>query len=188
MAPPRADSLPVRGAPGFLQRVGSALQLVPRPLAVLPVLAWAALIWFLSSRPPADPGDDFTLPVLLANCAHAVEFGFFALLIALTLPRADGWPRLDRRGVLTALVVTVLYAAADELHQSTTPGRNASVPDVLTDLCGAACTLWIAAYVVRAGATEAGLAKRFGLGLLACFTCGVLATVLPGAFPDVVWL
>jgi len=164
------------------------LTALSRPSATLPLVSWAGLIWFLSSRSPRPPVDHVTLSSWLGNSAHAVEFGMFALLVALTLPRVSGWPKLDTRGVTVALLVTAVYAILDELHQGVTPGRNAALPDVVTDLVGAACTLWIVAYVVRPDATEAGLAKRFGLGLLACLASGAVATLAPELWPDVVWL
>lgn len=188
MPPTQVEARPRRGALTLLRRTGAALLSVSRSTATIPLLAWAVLIWALSSQPPRAVVDHVTLKVYLANCAHAVEFGVLALLVALTLPRSGGWPRLDARGTGVALLIVAAYATLDELHQGLTPGRNAAVPDVLTDLCGAACTLWIAAYVVRPDATEAGLARRFVLGLLVCFASGGLATIAPSLFPDVVWL
>jgi VanZ family protein len=188
MSPPKADAASRGGAVGFLHGVGRALTKLSRPSAVLPLALWSALIWFFSSKPPRAPADHANLRMLLGNCAHAVEFGLFALLVMLVLPRVSGWPRLDRRGVTLTLVLTALYATIDELHQGVTPGRNAAVPDVMTDLVGAACTVWIVAYVARPDASEAGLAGRFGLGLLACFTSGAIATMAPEWLPGAVWV
>jgi VanZ family protein len=51
----------------------------------------------------------------------------------------------DRRAALAAFVVTVLYAASDEYHQSFVEGRNGSPIDWLIDSAGAAAaSLWVA--------------------------------------------
>lgn len=44
----------------------------------------------------------------------------------------------------TALVISALYAASDEYHQSFVPSRGASVHDVMIDTCGALVGLALA--------------------------------------------
>ena len=53
-----------------------------------------------------------------------------------------------------------------------------SVFDILTDLAGAACTLWIARYVNVAAAGERGLWTRFAAGLALCAAAGLLASLV----------
>ena len=98
----------------------------------LPVLAWAALIFALSSIPDLGTGLggwDLTLRKL----AHAAEYAVLGAL----LMRATG------RGGL-ALTVGTLYAVSDELHQMLVPGRMGSPVDVAIDALGVACgvVLW----------------------------------------------
>lgn len=168
--PPRGRSVGLAS----LRGAGALLQRLPRGLAVLPVGAWMALIWSLSSLPsdgePRPPWMGW-----VSNLAHAPLFGLLALWLALALPRRNGWPRLDVRGIGAIVVLVGVWGVVDELHQSTVVGRHASVPDVLTDLTGAACTLWIAAYVGSGEANERGLWKRLGLGILACCLAALLA-------------
>jgi VanZ family protein len=98
----------------------------------LPVLAWAAVIFALSSI--ADLGTGLGgWDTLLRKVAHTVEY---AVLGALLL-RATG-----RVGV--ALALGTLYAASDEIHQSFVPGRLGSPLDVAIDAVGVACgvVLW----------------------------------------------
>ena len=70
------------------------------------------------------------------------------------------------------------YGALDEWHQSLTPGRHPSVLDLLTDLVGGACCLWIAAYIGRASATEGGLRKRLALGVALCVASATVGVVV----------
>ena len=163
-------------APGlaFLRGAGAVLQRWPRGLAWLPVGAWMALIWGLSSQ-EADHQVRPAWMGWISNLAHAPLFGLLALWLALALPRRDGWPRLDGRSVGVLVLFVGLWGVVDELHQSTVPGRDATLPDVLTDLVGAACTLWIAAYVGSGQASEGGLWKRLGLGISACSLAALFA-------------
>src|SRR5690606_20164179 len=90
----------------LLRAVGRALQGLPRSLALLPVGAWMALIWWLSSL-SGDAGPPSILGGFVNNLAHAPLFGLLALWLALLLPRSNGWPRLDRR-TATQVLLAVL--------------------------------------------------------------------------------
>ena len=94
-----------------------------------PVVAWAALIFALSSIPHLGTGLG-TWDTVLRKCAHATEY---AVLAALLL-RALG-------NVPAAFVLTVVYAATDEFHQTFVRGRHGSPYDVLIDAAGAAIGL-----------------------------------------------
>jgi VanZ family protein len=93
----------------------------------LPVVAWAGLIFALSSVPDLGTGLG-GWDTLLRKLAHAGEY---AVLGALLL-RATG-----RVGIAFAL--GLLYAMSDELHQSYVPGRLGSPVDVAIDAAGLAC-------------------------------------------------
>ena len=93
----------------------------------LPVVAWAALIFALSSVPDLGTGLG-GWDLLLRKLAHAAEY---AVLGALLL-RATG-----RRGLAFAL--GGLYAISDELHQMFVPGRMGRPLDVAIDALGVAC-------------------------------------------------
>lgn len=157
-----------------LRRAGRVLQRIARPLALLLVAAWMALIWWLSSRPGGGSSHSLFMHWLW-NSAHAPLFGMLALWSALVLPRAEGWPELSRRHVVLVLCFVLAAAGLDELHQSHTPGRDMSGLDILTDLVGASCTLAVIAYVGDGRADERGLWRRLGSGLLLCAFAGLLA-------------
>ena len=98
----------------------------------LPVVAWAALIFALSSVPDLGTGLG-TWDLVLRKVAHAAEYAVLGAL----LTRATGRPRL-------AFVLGVLYAASDELHQLAVPGRHGAPLDVAIDAAGVlvGVTLW----------------------------------------------
>lgn len=157
------------------RRVGQRLGGWPRTAGVALTVAWALLIWSSSARTgsqvPMFPGSTF-----VANLAHAPLFGLLALWATLTLPRADGWPRLDRRTLPLVAGAVALWAVVDEWHQAHVPGRDVSLWDLGTDAVGALATLAVIHWVGRADADERGLRRRLGWGLAACLAAAALST------------
>jgi VanZ family protein len=103
---------------------------MPRSLSLwLPVIAWAALIFGLSSIPSLNSGLG-TWDTVLRKLAHTAEFAVLAALL---------WRAL--RNEVAALVVAVAFAAGDEFHQSFVRGRHGSPVDVAIDGIGAAIGL-----------------------------------------------
>lgn len=94
-----------------------------------PVLAWAALIFTLSSIPDLGTGLG-TWDLVLRKVAHAAEY---AILGALLLRATRHLP--------LSFLVAVAYAVTDELHQRTVEGRVGSPLDVLIDTVGVAAGL-----------------------------------------------
>jgi len=92
----------------------------------LPVLAWAALIFVLSSIPDLGTGLG-TWDLVLRKVAHAVEFAVLGALLSRALADAR-----------VAFAAGVAYAVSDEVHQSFVPGRLGSPLDVLIDAAGVA--------------------------------------------------
>ena len=89
-----------------------------------PVVAWAGLIFGLSSIPDLGTGLG-TWDLVLRKIAHAAEFAVLGFLLL----RAVG-----RDGI--ALALGIAYAASDELHQHFVPGRQGSPLDLLIDAIG----------------------------------------------------
>jgi VanZ family protein len=92
--------------------------------AWLPVLAWAGLIFTLSSIPDLGTGLG-TWDLVLRKLAHAAEYAVLGVLLL----RAIGRPG-------PAFGLATLYAATDEIHQAFVPGRQASPLDLAIDAAG----------------------------------------------------
>jgi VanZ family protein len=90
----------------------------------LPVVAWAALIFVLSSIPHLSTGLG-VWDLILRKLAHATEYGILGALLV----RALGRP-------VPAALVAIAYAASDELHQHFVNGRHATPLDVAIDAAG----------------------------------------------------
>jgi VanZ family protein len=110
----------------------------------LPPLAWMGMIYYLSAQSNMPSPPEPWLNILLKKGAH---FGVYAALAfwwwrALHNVRRTSPGRLSGGAVLVLpFILTVLYAASDEFHQSFTPNRFPSPWDVLIDAAGAATAL-----------------------------------------------
>ena len=95
-----------------------------------------AVIFFFSSLPQQHASDFFLLDFTIKKIAHLSEY---AIPYALIYRATDG-------KLILSLILTIIYAATDELHQSFVPGRTAKIYDVIGfDLAGTsigAFTLW----------------------------------------------
>ena len=94
--------------------------------AWLPVVAWAGLIFALSSIPDLGTGLG-GWDLILRKLAHAAEFAILGVLLLRALDHA--W---------AAFWFGVAYAVADEIHQAFVPGRVGSPLDVAIDAAGIA--------------------------------------------------
>ena len=127
----------------------------------LPLLIWLGVIFIGSTGVlSAEQTSRFLVPFLrwlnpqisiatillihfaLRKLGHLIEYGILAVLL---------WRAL--RGTLTStenlgiasmvFMVSAVFAASDEFHQSFVPMRTASVRDVMIDICGALVGLTI---------------------------------------------
>lgn len=106
-----------------------------------PVIVYMAAILLLSaqSSPPAPAS-------VSDKVLHAIEYGVLALLVFRAV--SGGLPVVvDARRAGLTMLITVAYAASDELHQLFVPQRNSDLRDFLADAAGAAiaviaCWAW----------------------------------------------
>lgn len=108
------------------------------------VVAWMAVIFFLSSRS--------RLPLLPLGWAEALQdvaghFAAYAVLAGLLAWALSGAGAAHP--LWWSFALALLYAFSDEFHQSFVPGRHPDVFDILTDAAGAACMLLILRYLSR---------------------------------------
>ena len=89
-----------------------------------PVIAWAAVIFTLSSIPNLSTGLG-TWDTILRKGAHLTEYAVLGGLLYRALSRET-----------LALAAGIAYAATDELHQHFVRGRHASPVDVAIDAVG----------------------------------------------------
>lgn len=96
-----------------------------RLAAWVPAIAWAALLFFLSSRE--------SLPApRLPHFDKVAHFGAYLVLGALLALAADR----SRLPLWVAILLGIAYGASDEVHQMFVPGRTSSLGDLAADAAG----------------------------------------------------
>ena len=66
---------------------------------------------------------------------HFILYTGFGIVLYLTM-HFSGNPILRKYAVILVLLIGVLYAISDEIHQSYVPGRSASKADLIADTAG----------------------------------------------------
>lgn len=79
-----------------------------------------------------EPSRQQLLEFALRKTAHFCEYALLGFLWAAAL-KAQG---ASRQGMLLAPLAGLVYAGADEWHQSFVPGRSPGLRDVAIDFCG----------------------------------------------------
>ena len=134
--------------------------------AWLPVIVWAAFIFFMSTGNfSSNHTEGFFIPLLhsllprapeqsliaihffFRKSAHACEYFILGILLIRAIRRGKrGW---QFRWALLAVLLAALYASSDEFHQIFVPDRQPSVWDVLLDTSGATVAQFAAWIVMR---------------------------------------
>ena len=121
--------------------------------AWLPVVLWMVLMFFGSTdlmsaehtsrfltpflrwlNPDISPAAIAQVHFLVRKAAHVTEYAILTGLLFRALRGLMGgfWWR-----AAVALVSAMIFAAADEFHQTFIPSRTGSIYDILVDYCGA---------------------------------------------------
>lgn len=168
----------------LLERTGRFLVSLPAPFAWLLVLAWMVLIWALSERSFGSKDHQGAFAwAMLGNLAHAPLFGFLTLLVAgATSPRSSAGtsplPTVSRMRASLVFLFVLAWGICDEWHQSSTPGRDASALDIVTDAVGALIVIATIGYMTRGLAQERGVRLRLLLGVAVCIATAASVTAL----------
>lgn len=97
-----------------------------------PVIIYAIFIFNVSAK----AGEEIPLLFTYQDVVfHIIEYAGFALLLNRALKAYSIAGRYSRR-VLWVFFIAVIYAIADEYHQSFVPQRNCSLVDVAYDSIG----------------------------------------------------
>ena len=106
------------------------------------------LIFFASSVPGDQlPGHFWD------KLAHLLVYAGLGVLFLVPLAEAR-LSRVTVKAAATAVLLSVLYGAFDEVHQSFTPGRSPDVRDLFADALGAAlgvAAVWLLGVIVARG-------------------------------------
>jgi len=99
----------------------------------LPPLLWMMLIFAMSSRHSVSVTDEFLPDFLIFKSIHILEYAILNILLFRAFLS-------DSKNVATslqsAIIVSILYAFSDEIHQMLIPTRNGTIVDVFIDSIG----------------------------------------------------
>lgn len=110
-----------------------------------PVVLWAGFIFSLSAQPDLASPFPSLADTILRKAAHVGEYAVLGFLIARAV-RPSVAVRTTPVLLLT-VVLCVLYAISDEVHQVFVPGRVGSLRDVSID--GIGSVLGAVGFVIR---------------------------------------
>ena len=107
-------------------------------------IAWAGVIFYLSSQPSIDtpslfPGQD--------KLFHMIAFGVLGFFLMGGMKTMGNGYRTGQ--VWFVVVLVMLYGLLDEFHQYFVPGRTMDIYDVLADVAGALLGAWSMYYLAR---------------------------------------
>ena len=100
-----------------------------RWLSILITLIIAGIIFYLSdltSLPKIGP-------VFYSIAYHMVIFSLFTLFLFISIKSSK---KIKAWQIIIVLIIAIIYAVLDEVHQYFVPGRHAGLQDVLYDLVG----------------------------------------------------
>ena len=95
------------------------------------VIAWAGLIFFLSSISSLPGAGVNILDFFIKKSAHVLVYTVLYLLLIRALKPTN------KSSLVGAYLIVVAYAVTDELHQAFVPGRTATIMDIGFDSLGA---------------------------------------------------
>lgn len=108
-----------------------------RPLYLILLILWSALIFHLSGIPHLSVGSQ---DWMVRKLGHSLVFGIFTLLLWKSIPWFEN--NLSKK-ILLCVFIVLGYAIFDEIRQSFVPGRCGNIKGVLFDFIGAmAVLLW----------------------------------------------
>jgi len=110
----------------------------------LPVIVWAGIIFTLSSIPNLKSGleQDFAL----RKIAHILEY---AILTYLLIRAFHSFTSQHKKILMSAIMISFVYALSDEFHQAFVFGRKGRIEDVIIDSIGILLIAFLWYYLAR---------------------------------------
>ena len=100
-----------------------------------PAIGWMLTIFLLSTRQSISINDTYIINFAVFKTLHLIEYGVLYFLVLRLVYRSTD-DALDFKKYLFAALVTLFYAALDELHQTYVPTRTGKPRDILIDAVG----------------------------------------------------
>jgi len=105
---------------------------------------WMFLIYFMSSQKSITTSEVKLIDFIIHKIAHLIEYSILAVLFYRAVNRgfkkSGNWKN--------PLILTIIYASTDEVHQLFVATREGRIRDIFIDAFGGALGLWIQKYLL----------------------------------------
>lgn len=117
-----------------------------KKLLILPLfIYWLALL--IGTSIPSDVSVEIF--ELSDKLKHFLAYMILAFLLGLNLHFQEKWEFAIKNYFFITLLITLIYGAADEIHQIWIPNRSAEFYDWLADLLGSLVGIILAKYFIH---------------------------------------
>jgi VanZ family protein len=110
-----------------------------------PVLIWMYLIYFMSSQKSISTSEVKIIDFIIHKIAHLIEYSVLAVLFYRAVNK--GFKKIGNWKL--PLILTIIYALSDEVHQLYVATREGKLRDVFIDSFGGALGLWAQKYIFQ---------------------------------------
>lgn len=93
------------------------------------------ILWLFPNSMTKNPETVDFMEFLLRKCAHMTEYAILGILIDIQMHCYQLFQK-ERKYVIAAVILVMLYACTDEFHQLFVAGRSGQFRDVMIDTCG----------------------------------------------------
>ncbi len=101
----------------------------------LPALLVMGIIFYFSSKQNINVSDTKAVNFSVFKTLHILEYGLLYLLLFRAFHNTLN-KKKQKQAFILAIVVSLLYAVSDEIHQMYTPTREPSIRDLTFDAIG----------------------------------------------------
>ena len=118
-----------------------------KKISILLVILWMLLIFIMSSANSTESNSQSNyivdiianilninnlnkLSYIIRKLAHLSEYFILGML-------TNNMVKIHNKKTIISVIICILYAVSDEIHQSFVPGRSAQIIDILIDSIGA---------------------------------------------------
>lgn len=104
--------------------------------AWFPAIAWMIMIFLFSSRQRISVADEQVINFLFFKSIHVIEYAILYALVLRAIITSSYKNKDVQQMYISAIIICILYAVSDEIHQTFIPTREGAIRDVFIDTLG----------------------------------------------------
>ena len=102
----------------------------------LPAIIWMGIIFYFSSRLNTSVTGEFLFDFIFFKSLHMIEYATLYFLLFRGFYSLNNKRITNNDKFLFPIILSVLYAFSDEIHQTFVPTREGKIRDVFIDTAG----------------------------------------------------